>query len=219
MWGGVDRAVGWGYKRGVRTNVRSKTPPLAARIQAAAAETFARLGFHAAGMRDIARAAGVSIGALYHYFPSKEQVFLAVLRSEYERHLATAQKLLRQGLPAVEVLRRVIATHFEALASGPRAGLFARAWASEAPELQPQLRALREEYAGAVAKLLRKAMDRGEIRRGHPLFLAYALLGLVEAVTARALGEDPVAAEFRRLGPEELVNLVWRGLCAEGEAP
>ncbi|QAA77118.1 MAG: hypothetical protein BIP78_1352 [Candidatus Bipolaricaulis sibiricus] len=204
--------------RSVRTNVRSEGRSLAERIRGAAAETFAQFGFHAAGMRDIARAAGVSIGALYHYFPSKEQVFLAVLRREYERHLATAQHLLRQGLPAAEVLRRVIATHFEALAPGRGVGLFARAWGTEAPELQPHLQALREEYAGAVGDLLRQAMDRGELRRGHPLVLAYALLGLVEAVTARAVGDDPVAAEFRRLGSEELANLVWRGLRAEREA-
>ncbi len=219
VWGGLDREVEGGYKRGVRTNVRSESDlPLVERVMAAASDAFARLGFHGTGMRDIARAAGVSIGALYHYFPSKEQIFLAAVRAEYERYLQAAQHLLRQGLPGVEVLRQVMTTHFQALAGGKEVGLLGRARRAEVPSLQEAVAQLREEYAQIVADLLRQAMDRGEIRKGHPLFLAYALLGLVEAVTDRAVGEDAVAGEFRRLGPKELADLVWRGLRPEMEA-
>lgn len=205
----------------MRTNVRSKDGQNAStehRILGAAAQAFAHHGFHGTGMRTIAHAAGVSIGALYHYFTSKEEMFLAVLRQEYDRHLGQARALLQEGLPVAEVLRRVVAAHFQALAERKESTVFVgRAWLSEAPSLQPKIQALREKYAAYIAELLGKAMKRGEIRRGHPLFLAYALLGLVEAVTERAMSDDAVAAEFRRLGPGELAGLVWHGLRAEKE--
>jgi AcrR family transcriptional regulator len=47
-------------------------------IIAAAAECFARSGYHATTMADIAEAAGVSKGTPYLYFPSKEALFIAL---------------------------------------------------------------------------------------------------------------------------------------------
>jgi len=204
---------------GMRTNVRSEAGAehrLAERIRGAAAWLFAERGFHGTGMRLIAEEAGVSVGALYHYFRSKDEVFLAVLREEYEGLLAAAQGLWREGLPASEVVRRVVELHFSAVAAGhPSGRLLALAWTGIPNPLRPQILALREEYAQCIADLLAEAMGRGEIRPAHPLLTAYALLGLVEAVTARALGDDRVADELRRVGPAEVAELAWRALRPE----
>ncbi len=205
----------------VRTNVRSEEeagPGLARRIRDAAARLFARYGFHGAGMRLIAEEAGVSIGALYHYFPSKEDVFMAVLRQEYDQRLAEAQALWQEGTSAPEVVRRVVELHFASLAAGEEGGrLVGRAWQGEVPTLRPQILALREEYAQYIAGLLAEAMARGEIRRTHPLLTAYALLGLVESVTARAVAADAVAREMREEGPRELAEIAWRALRPDEE--
>lgn len=205
----------------MRTNVRSEESAelsVEAEIRRAGAWLFAEHGFHGTGMRAIAAAAGVSIGALYHYFASKEEIFLAVLRQGYDRRLEEAQVLWREGLPVPEVLRRVVELHFAAIAEGHESGrLVSRAWHGEVPALRPQILALREEYARCIADLLSQAMDRGEIRSAHPLLTAYALLGLVEAVTARAVAEDDVAGELRREGPRELAEIAWRALRPEKE--
>lgn len=191
-------------------------PGLADRIRQAAARLFAVRGFHGTGMRQVAEEAGVSIGALYHYFPSKEEVFLAVLRQEYDGRLAEAQGLWREGVSAPDVVRRVVEIHFASVASGyPSGRLLGQAWTGGPPGLRLQILSLREEYARCIADLLSQAMERGEIRRAHPLLTAYALLGLVEAVTARTLGEDTVAAELLRVGPAEVAELAWRALCPE----
>lgn len=60
-------------------------------------------------MREIARAAGVSLGAAYHHFPSKESIALAFYREHQERHVEVARKhlagarSLRERLEAVFV--------------------------------------------------------------------------------------------------------------------
>lgn len=48
-------------------------------VLAAAADVFARRGFHAASVDEIGELAGVSKGAIYYSFPSKDELFLALL--------------------------------------------------------------------------------------------------------------------------------------------
>jgi len=59
------------------------------RILQAALEVFARKGYHRAIVDDIVRASGTSKGAVYHHFPTKEALFLALV-DEFSNHLATA---------------------------------------------------------------------------------------------------------------------------------
>jgi len=53
------------------------------KIEAAARRVFTRQGFHGTSVREIAREAGVSIGNLYNYYPTKEDLFVAVV-NRYE---------------------------------------------------------------------------------------------------------------------------------------
>jgi AcrR family transcriptional regulator len=64
-----------------------------AHILAAAARCFAREGFHRATMKDIVREAGLSPGALYRYFASKEEIVSAIAS---ERH-ASERALFREA--------------------------------------------------------------------------------------------------------------------------
>jgi AcrR family transcriptional regulator len=58
------------------------------RIEAAALELFTRQGFHGTNMRDIAKKAHVSQGAIYLYYASKEQIFEGLVRS-YRQSMRT----------------------------------------------------------------------------------------------------------------------------------
>ena len=49
------------------------------RILEAALEVFARKGYHRARVDDIVRASATSKGAVYHHFPNKQAVFLALV--------------------------------------------------------------------------------------------------------------------------------------------
>jgi AcrR family transcriptional regulator len=48
-------------------------------IESAAKDLFIRQGFHATAMRDIAKTADVSIGNLYNYYETKEQIFESII--------------------------------------------------------------------------------------------------------------------------------------------
>ena len=75
----------------------------------AAVELFIENGFHKTTTRQIAKAAGVSIGSLYEYVASKEDVLYLVcdaIHAEMQRGMAEAmQRVANQGNPLAEVVR------------------------------------------------------------------------------------------------------------------
>jgi len=60
-----------------------------AQILAAALKLFSRVGYHGTSLRDIARAAKASTGNVYHHFPDKEAIFIALI----EDYLAAISSL------------------------------------------------------------------------------------------------------------------------------
>jgi len=77
------------------------------RILQAATKEFAEKGFSAANINVIAKNAGISIGSMYNYFASKEDLFLTVFDQGY--------KLLEKALVEVSVLEGDIFDKFESL--------------------------------------------------------------------------------------------------------
>jgi AcrR family transcriptional regulator len=72
-----------------------------AQILAAAMTCFAQQGYHATSMDDVVRASGLSVGAIYSYFPSKEDLFLSLCDFRSDQTLASLNQLFRQPGPMV----------------------------------------------------------------------------------------------------------------------
>ena len=70
------------------------------RILSAAAEEFSRKGFRSASLRSIAAGAGVTTGAFYGYFKSKDQLFDALVGKQY-RHLLDLYYEILHGFTAL----------------------------------------------------------------------------------------------------------------------
>jgi TetR/AcrR family transcriptional regulator len=80
----------------------------------AAAAQFARLGYTAAKVDDIAALAGISVGALYKYFGNKENCFLAVLEDgvrELEDRLDQVMSSQSDPWARIEAIVRLIPEH------------------------------------------------------------------------------------------------------------
>lgn len=70
----------------------------------AARERFQRLGYKATSMSDIARDLGVNSGSVHWYFPSKDDLFAAVLRRIAEESKASVDAALASGVTPIDAL-------------------------------------------------------------------------------------------------------------------
>ena len=87
----------------------AKAPPVDRRRQIldAAIRVFARQGFHACRVSDIANEAGVAYGLVYHYFNSKEQVLNELFVERWSLLLAAIEEVDSQPTPPREKLDAV----------------------------------------------------------------------------------------------------------------
>lgn len=207
-----------------KPNVRYTFPTMTShgqleeRITKAAEKLFAQEGFAATGMRAIAKVARVSIGAIYHHFNSKDEILERIVRGEIERRQRALDELRAQGLSLQKQIQEIIATHFDLLCENSDiARLFFRERFDPSPVSKRRVQDLYSDVAEYIAGIIQEGLDEGEIRSCQPLLTAYTILGMVEAVSLRALGQDETAALFMKEGPNELARSIWLWLHLEQE--
>ncbi len=189
-------------------------------ILTAAAQVFETHGYSAGTTNRIARRAGVSIGTLYQYFPSKEAVAVALL----ERHVSETQRGVeewiahmlaeRHGLAAA--LADYVAAMLRSHADRPRL-LHILLEETPLPErVHGALLLAGRRAAKAVAGLLRTYR---EVRHPHPERAGALLVETVEALTHRFAahpGQHPVSREEFAA---ELVSMLTAYLASRSVRP
>ena len=169
-------------------------------IVEAATELFKEMGYERASMNELAKRFGGSKGTLYGYFPSKEELFVAVVKAVATRHLLEATQELAvevvDGQPALEArLKRFgermlkVLTHDESALAVYRM-VVAEAGRSDVGQLFYD--AGPAAAMEAIAGLMAAAMDRGELRRSDPKVAAAHFAALVTAESDNRLYQkDP----------------------------
>jgi AcrR family transcriptional regulator len=86
------------------------------RIVKAAEKLFARKGYAEVAMEDVAARAGLAVGTIYNYFPSKSALLLAIVRRETESMVARGRKILddppRDPVAAVSAFTEILLEDF-----------------------------------------------------------------------------------------------------------
>ena|SRR5690349_7754297 len=95
----------------------TKGADTAGRILSTALALFRERGFEATTMRDIAKASGMSLGAAYHYYPSKDAIVLAYYHQVEAEHEARVEKSLQRADALGERLAAPFHTKLDILSS------------------------------------------------------------------------------------------------------
>lgn len=144
------------------------------RILEVAKQAFTRSGADAS-LDDIARQAGVGPGTLYRHFPKRDELLLAVYRSEIEK-LAAAERTFAEAMPPVEALRTWLLLFVDAIATKH---LIAPALNALLGDPKQALEASHAQVHGAIRALVARAVTSGDIRRDlDPMDLLRALVGV-----------------------------------------
>jgi AcrR family transcriptional regulator len=196
---------------------RTTGPETEARILNAAAECFSRKGFDATGVADVCTTAGVSKGAFYHHFPSKQALFLALLNKWLtvldEQLLAATQ----QTSSAAEAMRRISGLSrvvFQS-ASG-QLPMFLEFWSQSAhdPTVWKNTIAPYQRYREYFSLLIETGLAEGSIQKADASTAGPALMALVVGVLLQGL-MDPTGADWSAV-MEQGVSLLVRGMQGEG---
>ena len=244
------------FTKNVKPRGRGRPPGPSARGEAArrrlyevATTLIAERGYEETTLRDIADRAGVSVGLLYRYFPSKRAVVMALydeLSQEYARQ-ASAMKSGRwrdRGVEALGTSLRVLGPHRETLRAlvpvlvgDPEDGLFATSTAfsrvrvqrvfelavTEATDAPPRALGLalaRLIYLGHLAVILWWLLDRSPKQRATTALLALVRQVLPSAALALRL---PAIRRFVRTADDLVRDALFddptRLRCRRREGP
>ncbi len=138
-------------------------------ILEAAMTVCAEKGYHAARIDDIAAAAGLSKGAVYHHFASKQEVFIAVTEHMLAEVAELVESLERGGARAGDAVRQTMDYMVQFIDDQPALmrGLM------ELYLLGMRDQAFRERFSayystlvGALEKVIAHGVDHGEVRPG-----------------------------------------------------
>jgi TetR/AcrR family transcriptional regulator, cholesterol catabolism regulator len=178
------------------------------RLLTAAAQEFARAGFERANVDAISLAAGYAKGTIYNYFPSKEELFLAVVEQALAQAAATGPA--PQNAPAWERLTATLAGFCGwAGEQDALARVLVRECLMGTPGLYPQVIGAEWPLTGALEAIITQGINDGEFRSDVPAgLLALAVAGLTDLALAQHWatgGTRPSLADI----PELVLTLLF----------
>jgi len=182
-------------------------------ILRAAKSVFAKQGYHSTTMADVAKAAKLSYGAVYWYFPSKEELFHAVMALEEEALRERIYEELAGAAPGdlIAGLTLAVRATFEFFQEDRAAArLFFRDAYSLGGRFESHLFGIYERFIDDIAALIAEAQRRDLIVEVPPRMAAFSLAALIGQLAHRRLTTDDgldaaVVADF-------VVRLVMDGL-------
>ncbi|GBE66141.1 TetR family transcriptional regulator [Mycobacterium sp. MFM001] len=180
-------------------------------IMAAAKKVFARKGFHATTIADIAKEAGLAYGSVYWYFDSKDELFHALMAVEEQAlraHVSAAVAAPTDGEEPFRTAVQATLEFFEADKATVKL-LFRDAYAL-GDRFEKHLGGIYERFIDDIETFIVVAQERGEVVAAPPRMVAYTLAALIGQLAHRRLSTDDgvTAAEVA----DFVVSLVLDGL-------
>lgn len=196
-----------------------------AEIVQAALAVFAEKGFASAKLDDIAARAGVSKGALYLYFATKEELFHAVVEQAIAPNMRQIRAMIAAHPGPFPELLWMFAERIGTLLADHHLGGVVKMVIGEARNFPELARVWHDELVshalGGLAEAVTAAQTRGEVRTGDPRTYALQIVsplivGVIWRETFAPVGATPF--DLPALARQHIETLVG-GLLTEGARP
>ena len=182
----------------------------------AAVRVFARKGYHAARISDIAEEAGVAYGLLYHYFDSKEEVLRNVFRETWRALIATIKSVEGSGDPPREQLRKVAEILLRSWRREPDLVRVLVLEVTRSGHLAGEMDEIVASFA-AIQEIVERGQADGTLRTDiDPRLASYVFYGAIdELLTGWVLGRLPDSDDDLARAERTVVEIVAGGLAPE----
>ena len=181
----------------------------------AAVSVFARKGYYACRVADIAAEAGVAHGLLYHYFDSKEEVLQTVFRETWADFLGAVQAVEAQEADTREQLRKVTALVLRSWRDDPDLVRVLVREVARSPQLAHEMNETDEAFE-AFARIVARGQERGEFKPDlEPRLVAGIVYGALEEIlTGWVLGQLPDTDEDVARAERTVIDVLCNGIAA-----
>ena len=147
----------------------------------AALQVFAEKGFAGARIEEIAKRAGLSKGAVYLYFPTKDDIFRAVVRETVAPNIEAMQRaVLAMELPFPVMVRTLLPRFAEVVTAVP-VGAVVKMVIGESRNFPELAKVWHDDVIlkamGLLGSVIERAQARGEVRPGDPRIHAFSIIG------------------------------------------
>ncbi|HYH28476.1 MAG TPA: ScbR family autoregulator-binding transcription factor [Actinomycetota bacterium] len=149
-----------------RAPERDRADETRRRILDEAARVFAERGYHGASISDVLEATGLTKGALYFHFPSKEALALAAFADVQERWVSSVLAATDRRSSAMDQLRAMLEAAIAFAETQPAAGCTNRL-ATELSQdsfLRPRLAPFITRWEEMIEMLVRQGQQEGNLR-------------------------------------------------------
>lgn len=194
------------------------------RILHAARARFLAEGVEGASLRQIAKEARTSIGMVFYYYPTKDELFLAVVEEVYEKLLASLDQILSAKTPVRERLAQAFARLGEASDEELDVlRLVVREALLSSDRFRAVLGRFRTGHIALLVRTLAEGIEQHELADGPPLpILLVATMGIggVPQVIRRVAGKSlPFALPSARDLAKASVTMLFEGVAAKPTKP
>jgi len=180
----------------------------------AAVRAFAKKGYHASRVSDIAEEAGVAYGLVYHYFESKDAVLEAVFREMWGMMVAAINAMESLEESPREQLRKFCAIVLRTWRDYPDVvRVLVREVARSGDQLQREVEEIALAFV-ALERIVERGQQKGEFRADiSPRLAAWIVYGALEEIlTGWVLGRLPGEDEDIRAAEQTVVAILCDGL-------
>jgi AcrR family transcriptional regulator len=179
-----------------------------AQLLVAALEVFTVAGYHSAAMDEIADRANVSKPVLYQHFPSKLELYLAVLDMHIDSLVFAIQKAIASNRENSSRVAATVEAYFGFIDSeGEAFRLLFESDMSLEPQVRERLNRMTYDCAAAVSAVI--SIDTG-LGKEESMMLAVGIIGTVQTSARHWLDRD--GKIDRQRATELVMNLIWRGI-------
>ena len=179
-----------------------------AQLLVAAREVFTVAGYHSAAMDEIADRANVSKPVLYQHFPSKLDLYLAVLDMHIDSLVFAIQKAIASNRENSSRVAATVEAYFGFIDSeGEAFRLLFESDMSLEPQVRERLNRMTYDCAAAVSAVI--SIDTG-LGKEESMMLAVGIIGTVQTAARHWLDRD--GKIDRKRATELVMNLIWRGI-------
>lgn len=177
----------------------------------AAEEIFGQKGFHDTTLKEIADRADFSVGSVYSFFESKEDLYINIWLRRGSEFLPAFEEALVGAADGLDAVARIVSFEVSFLRARPSfSDLYLRSTASLVPTsyeaTSEEVTENADRVLGMQADVIRRGQADGSIRLGDPSALSRLLSAMVQAF--QSVDSDPSSSQRFAFSLEEFQSVV-----------